>query len=622
MPRSATPIEEPTGMDSRSNSHRGREPAEPYHESRPDSPSSSRLSRARSMGPPRGRNRSDTVGSRKDPIQRPSTANGRRQPSLADISRGPKALGAGQPPLPLGPAGNVAAHGPVEPRPAGLLAPKDRSAGTGSLADSVLGQPRLSPNRTQTFPLHNEDRMSGNGSNSFISRRPSEPAAVLPARGQVADPVTTSLRSLKAPWPTPRAHSSPDQGGHNEARAGASDLVAATRNERQSLPRNPSIHIRNASRTDVRVDNSASDQPPLPARSDSKLSGSMNESHASTESGSSRASGIGEAQTRSSRFSPPKASGALAGRQLNMPYQDEASPAPLPELALPTQPPLPFIPPESPTDPLCQQGRLSPIPRSMNRSPFSISSSSSASSHTSSRHQLSHDLSPRPPKAGGSRGQCRGCSQPIVAGQKSMSSKDGRLTGRYHKKCFACHTCQRPFETADFYVHDDRPFCAEHYHALNGSLCSSCGLGIEGQYLEATNTGDKAAEKFHPQCLQCSTCHMSLQDDYFEWMSRVYCERDARRAAAEGPARSPSGLAFAPRTSSSSPGSNNVPINASPLGQSGLPSGPRAGLRAPGAGSGPGARNGLLSPFASTGGGARGAGGRFPERRTTKLMMI
>ena len=564
------------------------------------------------MGPSRSRNRNGTVGSRKDPIQRPSTANGRRQPSLADISRGPKPLRAGQPPLPPGSVGNAATLASMKTQPAGLFAPNPRSSGTGSIADSASGQRRLSPNRTQTFPLHNEDRMSGNGSNSFISRRPSEPTSMLPTGRPAVAPVTTSLRSMKAPGSAPRVHSPPNQSVPPEAQAGISYPFAATRSDRQSLPRNPAFHIRTASRTDVRFDSTASGQPPLPARSDSKLSGPMNKSHASTESDSSNASGISVAQIRSSRSSPPTARRAVAGRPSNMPYQDEGPPAPLPDLILPTQPPSSFIPPESPTDPLCRQGRLSPIPCAMNRSPFSMTSSSSASSRASSRNQSSRDLSNRPEKVGGSRGPCRGCSQPIVTGQKSISSKDGRLTGRYHKKCFACHTCQRPFATADFYVHDDRPFCAEHYHALNGSLCSSCGKGIEGQYLEATDTKDKAAEKFHPQCLQCSTCHMSLQDDYFEWMGKVYCERDAKRAA-DAQVRSPIGLPFGPRTNSS-PGSN-LPINASPLGQSGLPSGPRAGLRPPGP------RNGLLSPFASNAG-ARVPGGRFPERRTTKLMMI
>jgi LIM domain len=207
-----------------------------------------------------------------------------------------------------------------------------------------------------------------------------------------------------------------------------------------------------------------------------------------------------------------------------------------------------------------------------------------------------------------------------MAGQKSISSKDGRLSGRYHKQCFACHTCRGHFETADFYVHDDHPFCAEHYHALNGSLCSGCGKGIEGQYLEATNKAHKQAEKFHPKCLTCSSCRISLQDDYFEWMGKVYCERDAKQAAGV-PMQSPSDAFLSPRPSPS-PGSN-VSTNPSSLGRPGLPSGPRAGLRPPVPGQAPGSGNGFLFPFPPNGGlRAPPSGGRFPERRTTKLMMM
>ena len=56
----------------------------------------------------------------------------------------------------------------------------------------------------------------------------------------------------------------------------------------------------------------------------------------------------------------------------------------------------------------------------------------------------------RPTTAGGQKKRCRGCGQAIVG--KSVSSADGRLTGRYHKACFVCFTCRSPFETADFYV--------------------------------------------------------------------------------------------------------------------------------------------------------------------------
>ena len=122
------------------------------------------------------------------------------------------------------------------------------------------------------------------------------------------------------------------------------------------------------------------------------------------------------------------------------------------------------------------------------------------------------------------RGNCRGCGNFIQG--KSVSSADGRLTGRYHKQCFVCQTCQRPFPTADFYVMNNQPYCARHYHELNDSLCTNCDRGIEGQYLET-----ESQQKFHPHCFSCQDCHIILQDDYFEFNGKTLCEQHAFGAA-------------------------------------------------------------------------------------------
>ena len=71
-----------------------------------------------------------------------------------------------------------------------------------------------------------------------------------------------------------------------------------------------------------------------------------------------------------------------------------------------------------------------------------------------------------------SKGPCRGCNEAIYG--KSISSADGQLTGRYHKQCFVCKTCQAPFQSIDFYVHNNNPYCARHYHEHNHSLCTKC----------------------------------------------------------------------------------------------------------------------------------------------------
>lgn len=139
------------------------------------------------------------------------------------------------------------------------------------------------------------------------------------------------------------------------------------------------------------------------------------------------------------------------------------------------------------------------------------------------------DTSQRPTTSGSTRpttakGDCRGCSKPITG--KSVSSADGRLTGRYHKECFVCKTCSAPFPSAEFYVIRDSPYCEEHYHRLNNSVCArrECGRGIEGPFLETERRA-----KFHPDCLRCGQCKEVLRGDYYEVRGGVFCERDAQR---------------------------------------------------------------------------------------------
>ncbi|QSZ32948.1 hypothetical protein DSL72_002531 [Monilinia vaccinii-corymbosi] len=140
-----------------------------------------------------------------------------------------------------------------------------------------------------------------------------------------------------------------------------------------------------------------------------------------------------------------------------------------------------------------------------------------------------------------SKGNCKACTLPIKG--KSISSADGRLTGRYHKSCFVCTTCRASFLTSEFYVHDDAPYCEHHYHQLNNSLCHGCDRGIEGQYLESVKK-----QKFHPSCLNCADCNMNLRHDYFEMGAKIYCERDALRRAQEGKVNGDFGASFGGQT--------------------------------------------------------------------------
>jgi hypothetical protein len=192
------------------------------------------------------------------------------------------------------------------------------------------------------------------------------------------------------------------------------------------------------------------------------------------------------------------------------------APVPAPQ---PLSPPYANVP-ESPMDPAIQLGisfdrrPRQPAPR---QEPISQPRQSPL--------RQSPDVAPRRQNSRPApKGNCRGCSEPIVG--KSVKDSSGRLTGRYHKQCFVCKTCSDPFPTAEFYVFDNSPYCEHHYHELNGSVCASCNRGIEGQYLETD-----ARTKYHPRCFTCTTCRVVLRDGYYEVGGQKYCDRHAQSAA-------------------------------------------------------------------------------------------
>ena len=192
--------------------------------------------------------------------------------------------------------------------------------------------------------------------------------------------------------------------------------------------------------------------------------------------------------------------------------------------------------PESPRDPAIQSARphLAHNPSDIFAPVVPLENGNLRLSPAPPPPPPSSSSSPTRKPAVANKGSCRGCGE-LIKG-KSVSSADGRLTGRYHRSCFVCKTCQEPFQTADFYVLDNHPYCARHYHQLNGSLCTSCDRGIEGQYLET-----ELKQKFHPHCFTCQDCHRILRDDYFEMNGKTYCEQHAFRAAQQtsllGPGR-------------------------------------------------------------------------------------
>lgn len=156
------------------------------------------------------------------------------------------------------------------------------------------------------------------------------------------------------------------------------------------------------------------------------------------------------------------------------------------------------------------------------------------------------------------KGPCRGCGQNITG--KSVYSRDGKLSGRWHRDCFACTGCQtRDFShrpegaitsntnQTEFYILNDNPYCYSCYHSCNNSICKICNLGIEGRCL------DDGYSRYHASCAVCTVCSISLTvseesdpNDYenstsnllpplvFVVNNKLYCSQHAKEIEASG----------------------------------------------------------------------------------------
>ena len=107
-------------------------------------------------------------------------------------------------------------------------------------------------------------------------------------------------------------------------------------------------------------------------------------------------------------------------------------------------------------------------------------------------------------------GPCRLCGKKIV-GKGIFSKKQNELSGQWHRHCFKCCKCDTVFNKhIPCYILDDNPYCQQHYHETNHSICGVCKKWIEGGCLENDN-----GERFHIDCLKCFVCGDKIYGDYF-----------------------------------------------------------------------------------------------------------
>ncbi|KDN53593.1 hypothetical protein K437DRAFT_3038 [Tilletiaria anomala UBC 951] len=131
--------------------------------------------------------------------------------------------------------------------------------------------------------------------------------------------------------------------------------------------------------------------------------------------------------------------------------------------------------------------------------------------------------------------RCRKCGEPVES--NAVKSSDGALRGIFHRACFTCFHCDMKFEDGTFYVYENSPYCCEHYHLRNGTLCEGCGEGIEGLCKQT-----EGGERYHTHCLTCQFVGMSEADkgefcqepldDFYVINGRRLCDWHAERTQA------------------------------------------------------------------------------------------
>ena len=429
-------------------------------------------------------------------IQRPATAGTdvSRKLSLSSISGGPRSMLDRRPP-----AAPSLPSEPSPPRPVRLDGDGKEDVPPLPPLEEIQPEPLRQGDRSQTFPIQPSNRTRDDGPAAPLPRRPSVGAPrprrpTVSAANRPLDEIgsVSSYRPSKAPLSPPKV------------RAGGITQETSSRNEGKNNQR-------------------VEDAPALSGPTRGRDFEVGNPYHTSTESTSSNGSMRSDAKSGSSRSSPPLSDASFNPRrrpsdisriddllhsvqEATEQLAENGERQPVPRIAplsfsrpMYTRPsdqqpqiePLSQAP-ESPLDPAIQNGILSPITRPRNCPP--VPPLPEPPAQTPAERATARRVT------SGNKGNCRGCGE-LIKG-KSVSSADGRLTGRYHKHCFVCKTCKEPFQTADFYVLENHPYCERHYHQLNGSLCKACDRGIEGQYLET-----ELKQKFHPRCFQCQVSH-------------------------------------------------------------------------------------------------------------------
>jgi hypothetical protein len=117
---------------------------------------------------------------------------------------------------------------------------------------------------------------------------------------------------------------------------------------------------------------------------------------------------------------------------------------------------------------------------------------------------------------------CMGCNEPILEAFLNV------LDGKWHQQCFLCaeSTCRTSLTVIPYFTFDKKPYCEEHFTAINQAACDRCEKPIKGAYF--TDFG----KKWHATCFYCEDAKeggpdhlIKSGDQYHFYEDKVFCRR-------------------------------------------------------------------------------------------------
>jgi len=100
--------------------------------------------------------------------------------------------------------------------------------------------------------------------------------------------------------------------------------------------------------------------------------------------------------------------------------------------------------------------------------------------------------------------KCSACNLPVVGECVNALNKV------FHKSCFVCSNCKKPFTGAFFATDQGQLLCERHYFESKGLICPGCDAAItSGKMISVGN------RKYHPDHFECSRCKTKLAGQQF-----------------------------------------------------------------------------------------------------------